>query len=38
MYRNVITELVSWYEEKRRRILFIKGAHGEGGERYVCVL
>ena len=30
MYRNVITELVSWYEEKRRRILFIKGAHGVG--------
>ncbi len=30
MYRNVINELVSWYEEKRRRILFIKGAHGVG--------
>ncbi len=30
MYRNVINELVSWFEEKRRRILFIKGAHGVG--------
>ncbi len=30
MYRNVINELVSWYEEQRRRILFIKGAHGVG--------
>ncbi len=30
MYRNVINELVSWYEEKRRRVLFIKGAHGVG--------
>lgn len=30
MYRNVINELVSWFEEKRRRVLYIKGAHGVG--------
>lgn len=30
MYRNVINDLVTWFEERRRRILYIKGAAGVG--------
>lgn len=30
MYRNVINDLAAWYEERRRRILYIKGARGVG--------
>lgn len=30
MYRNVINDLAAWFEEKRRRILYIKGAYGVG--------
>ncbi len=30
MYRNVINDLAKWYEEKRRRVLYIKGAPGVG--------
>lgn len=30
MYRNIINDFASWYEEKRRRILYIKGAKGVG--------
>lgn len=30
MYRNVINDFVAWYEENRRRILYIKGAAGVG--------
>ena len=30
MYRNVINDLATWYEEPRKRILYIKGAHGVG--------
>ena len=30
MYRNIINELAAWYDEPRRRILYIKGAHGVG--------
>lgn len=30
MYRNVINDLVAWFEESRRRILYIKGAAGVG--------
>lgn len=30
MYRNVINDLAAWYEEPRKRILYLKGAHGVG--------
>ncbi|MGN0436574.1 MAG: DUF4143 domain-containing protein [Wujia sp.] len=30
MYRNILNELAAWFEEQRRRILYIKGAHGVG--------
>lgn len=30
MYRNIINDLVAWYEEPRRRILYVKGAYGVG--------
>lgn len=30
MYRNIINELATWYEEPHKRILYIKGAHGVG--------
>lgn len=30
MYRNVINDFVSWYDEARRRILIVKGAYGVG--------
>lgn len=30
MYRNIINELATWFEEKRRRILYLKGALGVG--------
>lgn len=30
MYRNVINDLAAWYEEPRKRILYVKGAHGVG--------
>ncbi len=30
MYRNVINSLAAWYEEPRKRILYLKGAHGVG--------
>ncbi|MBE5943388.1 MAG: ATP-binding protein [Lachnospiraceae bacterium] len=30
MYRNIINELATWYEEPRKRILYIKGALGVG--------
>lgn len=30
MYRNVINDLASWFEQSRRRILYIKGAAGVG--------
>lgn len=30
MYRNVINDLAAWYEEPRRRILYLKGAYGVG--------
>lgn len=30
MYRNVINDLAAWFEEKRRRILYVKGAYGVG--------
>ncbi len=30
MYRNVINDLAAWYEEPRRRILYVKGAYGVG--------
>ncbi|MBP3620758.1 MAG: DUF4143 domain-containing protein [Lachnospiraceae bacterium] len=30
MYRNVINDLAAWYEEPRKRILYIKGACGVG--------
>lgn len=30
MYRNIINDLAAWYEEPRRRILYVKGAYGVG--------
>lgn len=30
MYRNIINDFAGWYEEKRRRILYVKGAKGVG--------
>lgn len=30
MYRNIMNDLATWYEEKRRRILYLKGALGVG--------
>ena len=30
MYRNIINELAVWYEEPRKRILYVKGALGVG--------
>lgn len=30
MYRNVVNDLASWYEEPKRKILYIKGALGVG--------
>ncbi len=30
MYRNVINDLAAWYEEPRKRILYIRGAKGVG--------
>lgn len=30
MYRNIINELAIWYEEPRKRILYVKGALGVG--------
>ena len=30
MYRNIMNDFAGWYDEKRRRILYVKGARGVG--------
>ena len=30
MYRNIINDFATWFDESRRRILYIKGARGVG--------